>query len=107
MYKLPVSSSRPARYANLASTDAGFFGKGLYSAHEAAYAHRVYSKGALIVNWVAIGSAYPVMAGDALGGGKPHLRPQSPSPVFYRLTRSPVSKLLFAFEHSLESYRIV
>ena len=32
-------------YANLATTDGGFFGKGLYSAHEAEYAQRVYSKG--------------------------------------------------------------
>ena len=51
-------------YANLATTDGGFYGKGLYSAHEAEYAHRVYSKGALILNWVASYSAYPVVHGD-------------------------------------------
>lgn len=51
-------------YANLASTDSGFFGKGIYSAHEAEYSYRVYSEGALIVNWVGIFSAYPVIKGD-------------------------------------------
>lgn len=51
-------------YANLSTTDSGFFGRGLYSAHEAEYAHRVYSKGALILNWVAVYSPYPVIDGD-------------------------------------------
>ena len=51
-------------YANLATTDGGFFGKGLYSAYEAEYANRVYSKGALILNWVASFSSYPVVDGD-------------------------------------------
>ena len=51
-------------YANLASTDAGFFGKGLYSTHEAEYAHRVYSQGALLLNWVATYSPYPAIDGD-------------------------------------------
>ena len=51
-------------YANLASTDSGFFGKGLYGTHEAEYSHRVYGKGALILNWVATFSAYPVIDGD-------------------------------------------
>jgi len=53
-------------YANLATTDCGFFGKGIYSAYEAEYSYRVYAKegGALIVNWVACFSAYPVIDGD-------------------------------------------
>lgn len=51
-------------FANLATTDAGFFGKGIYSAHEAEYSHRVYSHGALILNWVSFYSAYPVVDGD-------------------------------------------
>jgi hypothetical protein len=52
-------------FANLATTDSGFFGNGIYGAHEASYAHRVYAKeGALLLNWVAIGSAYPVIKGD-------------------------------------------
>lgn len=51
-------------YVNLATTDSGYFGKGLYFAHEAEYSYRVYSKGALIVNWVAMFSAYPVVDGD-------------------------------------------
>lgn len=51
-------------FANLATTDAGFFGKGIYSAHEAEYSFRVYSNGALILNWVSFYSAYPVVDGD-------------------------------------------
>jgi hypothetical protein len=53
-------------YANLATTDNGFFGKGIYGAHEAEYSYRVYAKkgGALILNWTACFSAYPVIDGD-------------------------------------------
>lgn len=51
-------------FANLASTDPGFYGKGIYSTWEAEYAHRVYSQGALLVNFVACFSAYPVIDGD-------------------------------------------
>lgn len=63
-------------YANLATTDSGFFGKGLYFSHEAEYAYRVYSHGKgkksgelgeggiLLLNWVACYSAYPVIHGD-------------------------------------------
>eukprot|EP00727_Mastigamoeba_balamuthi_P010114 m51a1_g5725 hypothetical protein (1369) ;mRNA; f:1114477-1120359 len=53
-----------AGFANLATTDEGFFGKGVYSAYEARYASEVYSKGALLVNWVSFYSAYPVVDGD-------------------------------------------
>ncbi len=55
-----------AGYAALATTDSGFFGRGIYSAHEAEYSYRVYAKqgGALILNWVACFSAYPVIDGD-------------------------------------------
>ncbi|MCE3237379.1 MAG: hypothetical protein K0R24_360 [Gammaproteobacteria bacterium] len=59
-----VPSICNAGFANLALTDSGFFGKGLYSAYEAEYAHRVYSKGTLLINWVACYSAYPVIQGD-------------------------------------------
>jgi serine/threonine protein kinase len=59
-------------YVNLATTDSGFYGKGLYGAHEAEYSYRVYgpgstptpAEGALILNWVASFSAYPVIDGD-------------------------------------------
>ncbi len=57
-------------YANLATTDSGYFGKGLYGAYEAEYSYRVYgpgtngSEGVLILNWVASFSAYPVIDGD-------------------------------------------
>ncbi len=53
-------------YASLATTDNGFFGKGIYGAHEAEYSYRVYAKegGALILNWTACFSAYPVIDGD-------------------------------------------
>ena len=49
---------------HLATTDPGFFGNGIYSAREAEYSYRVYSQGALILNWVACFSAYPVIHGD-------------------------------------------
>eukprot|EP00727_Mastigamoeba_balamuthi_P006256 m51a1_g225 hypothetical protein (1376) ;mRNA; f:77022-81747 len=55
-----------AGYANLAKTDVGFFGKGVYSTYEARYAHEVYSKGSLVLNWVSFYSAYPVVEGDML-----------------------------------------
>lgn len=52
-------------YANLATTDSGFFGKGIYTAHEAEYAYRVYSKGGpIVMNWNAFFLAYPVIHGD-------------------------------------------
>lgn len=51
-------------FASLALVDAGYFGKGIYGAYEAEYAYRVYSKGALLLNWVACYSAYPVIDGD-------------------------------------------
>ena len=41
-----------------ATTDSGFFGKGLYSTLEAEYAFNVYNKGAMVLNWVAVYSAY-------------------------------------------------
>jgi hypothetical protein len=53
-----------AGFANLASTDSGYFGKGLYSTYEAEYSYKYYCKGALILNWVSSFSAYPVIAGD-------------------------------------------
>ncbi len=59
-----VSSICEIGYVNLATTDSGFFGKGLYSTVEAEYAHRVYSRGGLLLNWMAFYSAYPVIDGD-------------------------------------------
>ncbi len=47
-------------YANLATTDDGYFGNGLYFTPQAAYAHRVYGKGILLLNKVSFYSAYPV-----------------------------------------------
>jgi serine/threonine protein kinase len=55
-------------FANLAIVDTGFFGKGIYSTGEAKYAQTVYGKmyprPALLMNWVASFSAYPVIDGD-------------------------------------------
>lgn len=50
-------------YANLGTTDTGYFGKGIYSAYEAEYSYNVYSKksGVLIFNWVASYKAYPIV----------------------------------------------
>lgn len=53
--------------ANLATIDTGYFGKGIYGTAEAEYAYRVYSKGsegALLINWIATYSCYPVIDGD-------------------------------------------
>jgi hypothetical protein len=64
-----VSSILDTGYANLAITDAGYFGKGIYGSVEAEYSHRVYSSGGvLILNWVVHYSAYPVIAKDDLQG---------------------------------------
>jgi hypothetical protein len=59
-----VGSILETGYANLAKTDNGFFGKGIYFTSEVEYAMRVYSQGALIANEVAIFSAYPVVYED-------------------------------------------
>jgi len=61
-----VDSIFKTGYANLATTDSGYFGKGIYGAYEAEYSYRVYAKqdGALILNWTACFSPYPVMTGD-------------------------------------------
>eukprot|EP00727_Mastigamoeba_balamuthi_P002434 m51a1_g12188 hypothetical protein (1248) ;mRNA; f:11695-17986 len=63
-------------FANLALTDQGYFGKGLYATTEAIYAHDAYaadSGGVLLLCWVSFFSAYPVVAGDmAKLTGKAH-----------------------------------
>ena len=46
------------------STDAGYFGRGLYNTSYAEYAWRVYSTGGLVLNWVAFYSAFPVIKED-------------------------------------------
>jgi len=61
-----VDSIFKTGYVNLATTDSGYFGKGVYGAYEAEYSYRVYAKegGALILNWTAFFSPYPVLHGD-------------------------------------------
>lgn len=65
-------------FANLAKTDPGFFGKGLYSTPNAEYAVRVYMKkegGVLFFTWTCIYSAFPVMMSDIpslIGKGNHH-----------------------------------
>eukprot|EP00727_Mastigamoeba_balamuthi_P014049 m51a1_g9267 hypothetical protein (774) ;mRNA; r:76070-78900 len=55
-------------FANLATTDVGYFGKGLYTSVEAIYAHDAYAAhtpgGVLLLCWVSFFSAYPVLAKD-------------------------------------------
>jgi flagellar motor protein MotB len=54
-------------FANLATTDSGFFGKGIYAAGEAEYSSRVYGQGgtgALILVWMSTYSSYPVIGTD-------------------------------------------
>ena len=50
-------------------TDDGFFGRGIYTAHEAEYAYRCYAqkhgdKGVLLLSWVSLFEAYPIVHGD-------------------------------------------
>ena len=59
-----VDSIFQTGFANLATTDSGFFGKGIYNTSYAEYAHRVYSDGTILFNWVAFFSAYPVTHPD-------------------------------------------
>ncbi len=59
-------------FATLGLVDAGYFGRGIYSAGEARYSYSVYGKmvegkgkeAALLMNWVASYSAYPVIDAD-------------------------------------------
>jgi TPR repeat protein len=50
-------------------TDEGYFGKGVYTAHEAEYTYRCYAqkhgeKAVLLLNWVSSFEAYPVTSKD-------------------------------------------
>lgn len=50
-------------------TDDGYFGKGVYTAHEAEYSFRSYAKkhgakAVLLLNWVSSFEAYPIIHGD-------------------------------------------
>lgn len=50
-------------------TDEGYFGRGVYTAHEAEYSYRCYAqrhgdKAVLLLNWVSTLEAYPVIDGD-------------------------------------------
>lgn len=102
-------------YSNLAFIDEGFFGKGLYSAHEAEYSYRVYCKGALILNWVACFSPLPVVGEDMkslkgkgnYGNYDAHFvpvvpkNPNNPNEVSYypcQLGQTPVYNELVVFE---------
>ena len=70
-------------YSALATTDTGYFGKGLYSAYEAEYPYRVYTKkhgenGSLILNWVAIFSPLPVINNGEFKPEKAAIPPDKP-----------------------------
>jgi len=51
-------------FADLAKTDVGYYGKGIYGSTSAEYVKRVYSqgyhKGVLLLNWAVVYSPYPV-----------------------------------------------
>jgi len=57
-------------FANLATTDPGFFGKGIYGTTHAEYAKRVYAQptGTLVLNKVAYLSGFPVIKTDKFNG---------------------------------------
>lgn len=50
-------------YSNLRSTDDGYIGAGIYSTPEPKYAQQ-YSRGMLLMNWISMFSAFPVIDGD-------------------------------------------
>jgi len=52
-------------FFNLATTDDGFFGKGIYGTPQAEYACRVYGNKCALLNLMALGSVYPVVHEDA------------------------------------------
>jgi len=59
-------------FANLAKTDPGYFGKGIYSTPQGEYAARVYGNGACILSFVSVLNAFPIIFADMpslLGGG--------------------------------------
>ena len=112
-------------FANLATTDSGFFGKGIYNTTHASYAHRVYSDGTLLFNWVAFFSAYPVTLPDMskLQGGSNYSNydahyalvnpknPQNPNEVIYlpiTAIQTPIYDELVVFDsaHVLPRYLV-
>ena len=71
--KMAFNSILTTGYANLATTDAGFFGKGIYGTSDAEYAHRVYaqkhaSNGVLVINKMCFFSGYPTIEGEFFMG---------------------------------------
>ena len=57
-----VASILETGFANLATTDSGFFGKGVYGTPDAEYAYRVYARGGtLLLNWFSFFSPFPVL----------------------------------------------
>ena len=112
-------------FANVATTDNGFFGKGIYNTGYAEYAHRVYSDGTLLFNWVCFYSAYPVAFPDVekLKGGSNYsnydahyalVAPKNPSNsqevIYYPITdcQNPTYDELVVFDssHILPRYLI-
>lgn len=56
-------------FACLKSTDAGYFGQGLYFTNSSEYAGKIYAKESngqkiLIFSWISLGNVYPVIEGD-------------------------------------------
>ncbi|HEY4832829.1 MAG TPA: hypothetical protein VIH61_09760, partial [Waddliaceae bacterium] len=120
-----VDSIIKTGFANLATTDSGFFGKGIYNTSYAEYAHRVYSDGTLLFNWIVFFSAYPVTHPDMarLQGGSNHsnydahytlIAPRNPDNpneiVYFPFTdaQEPIYDELVVFDssHILPRYRI-
>jgi hypothetical protein len=51
-------------FANLKTTDMGYFGAGIYGTPHAEYAATVYGDGVVILCYMSVGHAYPVVDGD-------------------------------------------
>ena len=104
-------------FDNLATTDCGFFGKGIYNNSHAEYVHRVYSDGTLIMTYVVFLSVFPIVPSDVefLKGGPKYqnydahyalvapLDPNNPHEVVYlpiKANQKPQYDELVVFESS-------
>jgi len=59
-----VSNICKLGFANLATTDEGFFGKGIYFSMQADYSARVYGEGVMFLCFLATINPYPIVWED-------------------------------------------
>jgi len=59
-----INSICSTGFANLATTDNGYFGNGIYGTPQAEYSARVYGRGVCFLCFAFIGNLFPVLEGD-------------------------------------------